>query len=93
MISLFYNMDVEGNVNNHTDKEKEQISYRMIQILLLLLPLLLLLFCSATSDCRATLTRLFFCLSLCIKVPIGFNYFPSVALISHAAKSQRVKGD
>ena len=91
-------MHMESIVGNVTDKEEEQMSDRMIQILVLLLLLLLLLpllFCSITSNCRATLALLqrnIFCSMLCVKAPIGFNYFPSVTLLCHSAKLPHVKG-
>ena len=69
---------------------------RMTRIPLLLLLLLLpLSFCNETSDCRATLIWLqsnFFSLVTVCESLYQFQHFPSLALLSHAAKLPRVKG-
>ena len=73
MISLFYNMALEGN--------------------LLLAMLLIKKKNISWIETHAASVRLFFfCSSLCMNAPICFNYFPLVALLSHAAKLPHANG-
>ena len=86
-------MDVEGNLllaKLLIKKEKETLNGMIQTLLLLLLPLL---FSTVQPVTVVLLLRYslaaaaqFFCLSLYARASIGFNYFPSVSLLSRAAK-------
>ena len=83
MISLFHNMDVEGYlllaillIERDRDFKQHDKNYTTI----------------TTTTTFAAGFFFFFCSLMCAKASIGFNYFPSVALLGHAAKLTHVKG-